>query len=306
MNDLTRRNALVGLGAAGLAAALAACSKAADSLTNNASPSSTSTGSKAGSSTSNGSTSNGSTRSTPSTSGSSSSSSGAGAADGAACTVTPELTEGPYYLDLDLIRQDIREGRPGAPLKLTMTAVDTDGCTPLKNAAIDIWHCDALGDYSGVNNAGGPGGGGGGRNGRNRSPGNQSSSGSTSGTFLRGTQVTNDQGVVEFLTIYPGYYSGRAVHIHFKVHPDANREMTGQLFFPDDLNTKVFSTQPYAQHGQPDRPNSSDSIYQQSRGTTLLKPTSDGDGYAAAITIGVGASTGGQGQRQGGNGRQQA
>lgn len=243
-SSVSRRRALVGLGAGALSALLAACSKAIDSQA-------------AGSSSS----SPGTSTSAPGRS--------AGTASQASCTITPELTEGPYYLDLNLVRQDITEGRPGAPLELTFTAVDADGCTPLTNAAIDIWHCDAAGAYSGV-------------------------SGAASATFLRGTQVTDARGQATFTTIYPGWYQGRAVHIHFKVHPSATSEMTGQLFFPDELNASVYSDAPYNARGRADTPNARDSIYGQSKGATLLAPAKTGDGYTASITVAVGPTGGSQ------------
>lgn len=123
------------------------------------------------------------------------------------CVLTPELAEGPYYIDLDSVRSDIREDRPGAPTSLSITVVDAATCAPVKDAAVDIWHADAAGEYSGFGSAGDggrPGGGGG-------SPTNDK-------RFLRGTQITGADGVATFLTIYPGWYTGRAVHIHVKVH----------------------------------------------------------------------------------------
>jgi hypothetical protein len=136
----------------------------------------------------------------------------AGAQDAASptaevCVLTPELTEGPYYLPLNLVREDITEGKPGVPLRLRLAVVDvTNDCAPLGNAAVDIWHCDAQGFYSGV--SGNPGGG--------ADP--EAGAGAEAGTFLRGIQLTGEDGIAEFDTIYPGWYSGRTVHIHMKVH----------------------------------------------------------------------------------------
>ena len=162
------------------------------------------------------------------------------------CVLTPELTEGPYYLPLDLLREDVTEGTPGLPLQLRVNVVDlANGCAPLPKAAVDIWHCDAQGYYSGV--AANPGGG--------------ASGGPKvdSGTFLRGVQETGDDGGAEFLTIYPGWYTGRTVHIHLKVHvggrdgestsatgtPEAVYEgghvaHTGQIFFDDAISDDVY------------------------------------------------------------------
>jgi protocatechuate 3,4-dioxygenase beta subunit len=112
----------------------------------------------------------------------------------AACVLTPEVTEGPYYIDLDNVRRDITEGKDGTPLDLRLTVVDATGCTPIADAAVDVWHCDAAGIYSGFGQAstGGPGGGGG------------SQSPTDDLTFLRGTQLTDANGLAEFQTIYPG------------------------------------------------------------------------------------------------------
>lgn len=166
------------------------------------------------------------------------------------CVLTPELTEGPYYLPLDLVREDITEGRPGLPLRLQVAVADLSaGCAPLADAAVDLWHCDAQGFYSGV--AGNPGGG----------ASEEAGAGAESGTFLRGIQLTDADGMAEFTTIYPGWYSGRTVHIHMKVHiggsagvldmPTPAAEMTfegghvshtGQIFFEDAINDEVFET----------------------------------------------------------------
>ena len=126
--------------------------------------------------------------------------------DSSSCTLTVEQTEGPYYFDADSIRSDIREDREGTRLRLAIRVRDADSCEPLKNAVVDLWHCDALGSYSGFEAASGGGPGGGGRTDDEK--------------YLRGAQVTNADGIVEFVTVYPGWYQGRTVHIHGKVHVD--------------------------------------------------------------------------------------
>jgi protocatechuate 3,4-dioxygenase beta subunit len=144
------------------------------------------------------------------------------------CAITPETTEGPFYFDPELERQDITEGREGVDLTLRLQVVD-ESCLPLPNARVDIWHCDAKGHYSGY-----PGQG----DGRDID--------TTGEKFLRGVQHTDEQGLVSFKTIYPGWYRGRTTHIHFKVFPDENSVMTGQIFFPDDLSEHLFtSVAPY-------------------------------------------------------------
>jgi protocatechuate 3,4-dioxygenase beta subunit len=197
-----------------------------------------------------------------------------------ACVVSPVLTEGPYFVDELLYRTDIRSDpttgvvQDGVPLYLTLnfSSVSDNACAPLVGAAIDIWQCNALGVYSDVNDP------------HFDTKGQQ---------FLRGTQHTDDNGSVQFLTIYPGWYMGRAVHTHIKVRTDPASE-TGyvsntQLFYDDALSDQVFTLPPYSSKGQRDTRNADDGIYQQSGGATLLdiQLTPDGQAYTAAIDIGV-------------------
>jgi protocatechuate 3,4-dioxygenase beta subunit len=241
---LDRRQALGALGVLGIGAVAAACSS------NNGSPNA------AKASTTSTSTTNTSSSSTTLTTSSTSSSA-------AACTLTPEATEGPFYLDINDVRQDITEGKAGAPLALNLTVVDASSCRAIKDAAIDIWHCDAGGQYSGV----------------------QGSSGTT---FLRGTQLADANGAATFDTIYPGWYQGRAVHIHMKVHVDNHVVHTGQLFFDDSLSDKVFQDAPYNARGSRDTRNGDDSIFSDAGGSSAILPvTSDGSNYKGSITVGV-------------------
>lgn len=182
----------------------------------------------------------------------------AGAATATACVLTPEWTEGPYYVAGELIRSDITEGRPGVPLKLRIAVQDVTSCGPLANGAVELWHCDAQGYYSGIAGEN-PGGGG-------TAAGQENSH----TTFLRGVQLTGADGTVEFATIYPGWYTGRTVHIHMKVHvggaggaaavdakaaatpiggqtyQGGHTAHTGQLFFDDAISNQVFATEAYA------------------------------------------------------------
>lgn len=157
----------------------------------------------------------------------------------AACvSLTPELTEGPYYIDDMLLRDDITEGREGIPLDLSITVIDSVSCEPLADAAVDIWHCDALGDYSGISNQ----------------AGNDDTAGET---WMRGIQLTGENGVANIQTIYPGWYVGRCTHIHLKVHQGGTAgdgtyiggttAHTGQLFFDDELTDSVAQLEPYSQ-----------------------------------------------------------
>ncbi|MGH7549198.1 MAG: intradiol ring-cleavage dioxygenase [Gemmatimonadota bacterium] len=177
------------------------------------------------------------------------------------CVLTPELTEGPYYLDLDLVRRDITEGRAGTPLDLQVKVVGAGGCAPIENAAVDVWHCDADGTYSGVSG--------------------------DDGTFLRGIQTTDAEGIAEFRTIYPGWYTGRAVHIHVKVSPDGSETFTGQLFFDDATTAAAYEAEPYAARGAPDTPNAADGIFGQGGSSTIVAVTSEGEGYSGAVILGL-------------------
>jgi protocatechuate 3,4-dioxygenase beta subunit len=178
-----------------------------------------------------------------------------------ACVLTPELTEGPYYLPNEPIRRNITEGKPGMPLRLHLTVAGASSCRAIKGAAVDIWHADAGGVYSGV-------------------------AGNT-GTFLRGIQLTDRNGLAVFDTIYPGWYRGRAVHIHVKVHVGGNVVHTGQLFFPDALSDRVYKTTPYRARGNPDTTNAEDAIYRSGGSRSLLRPVSSGSGYVASMMMGV-------------------
>jgi protocatechuate 3,4-dioxygenase beta subunit len=180
--------------------------------------------------------------------------------DAADCVLTPELTEGPYYLDLDLVRRDITEGRPGVPFDLAVRVVDAASCEPLEGVAVDVWHCDAEGVYSGVEG--------------------------DSGTFLRGIQMTGADGAASFRTIFPGWYTGRAVHIHLKVALGTEDVHTGQLFFDDATLAAAYESDPYAARGAPDTSNGADGIYGESGGSTVVAVTPD-ETYRGSVTLGV-------------------
>jgi protocatechuate 3,4-dioxygenase beta subunit len=175
----------------------------------------------------------------------------------------PSLTEGPYYIAGEKLRRDIREGHPGTLLTLALTVLNASTCKPIKGAAVDIWHADAAGNYSGF------------------------SSDMSSRTFLRGIQKTNAAGVAHFTTIYPGWYSGRAVHIHVKVHVGGSVVHTGQLFFPNALTDAVYKAAPYKSRGNPDTPNTRDSIFVNGGKAGLLALRKSGAGYLGTIAMGV-------------------
>jgi protocatechuate 3,4-dioxygenase beta subunit len=197
------------------------------------------------------------------------------------CTAKPQLTEGPYYVDTALNRADIRSNaasgalRTGIPLALnfTINRINGGACTPIQNAVVDVWHCDALGAYSGVNDP---------------------QFGNLVGqTWLRGYQLTSASGQASFTTIFPGWYQGRATHIHFNVRTAASGatsyDFTSQLFFQEALLTQIYTTvAPYTQRGDAGRlRNASDGIYRQGGSQLLLNPSASGDGYAASVVIGL-------------------
>jgi protocatechuate 3,4-dioxygenase beta subunit len=204
------------------------------------------------------------------------------------CVLTPEVTEGPYYLDPDMERADIREDRVGVATKVRLQVVD-QSCNRLEGARVDIWHCDALGIYSGYTN--------------------QLGGADTTGkTFLRGTQFTDSKGMVEFQTIYPGWYPGRTTHIHFKVFLDETTVLTGQLFFPDALSQFIYqNVDPYAEHGS-DREtlNGNDGIASQATRASFAYVKELAEEYLVAMIVGVdpnatsSASQGPGGARPGG------
>jgi protocatechuate 3,4-dioxygenase beta subunit len=200
---------------------------------------------------------------------------GAAAETASTCVVRPEQTEGPYYVDVGLDRSDIREGKEGVPLDLTFNVSRVDGgdvsaCGPLAGAVVDIWHCDAVGQYSTVED-------------------NAEGFSTLDETFLRGYQLTDENGTARFTTIYPGWYRGRAVHIHFTIcdRPESEQgyEFTSQLYFDDALTDEVHSQGPYAEKGERDQRNSSDGIFRGGGDQLLLQLTEDGESYAATFDI---------------------
>jgi protocatechuate 3,4-dioxygenase beta subunit len=197
------------------------------------------------------------------------------------CLLTPEVTEGPYWIDGTLTRRNITEGKTGMPLQIVFTVVDARSCKPIRNANVEIWHCDATGEYSGYDK-GTPGFGGGG--GGHADP-------TSSTRYLRGHQTSDAAGHAQFLTVFPGWYRGRTPHIHTKVHVGGNTVHTGQVFFNEQITAAVYRMSPYRRHGQADTPHTSDSIYAQaggSRATLKLTRRPQGQrGYVGRIVVGV-------------------
>lgn len=202
------------------------------------------------------------------------------------CRMTSATTQGPYYFDADKVRGDIREDREGTKLRLAIKVLDSETCKPVPNAVVDIWHCDAKGLYSGAESLSQGGGG--------AAPGGPPTGAPPGGggdlepaddkRYLRGTQVTDKNGVVEFTTIWPGWYRGRTTHIHAMVHIGNDRSLTTQMMFDESLNGKVYAQAPYSAHTGRDTFNDGDNIFKQEM---LLKVTEEDDGYLATINFGV-------------------
>jgi protocatechuate 3,4-dioxygenase beta subunit len=232
---------------------------------------------------------------------------------GLACVLTPEQVEGPYYLDDARFRSDIREGKPGVPLRIALKIVDVRACRPVEGAAVDLWHCDSGGTYSGFAaesarplppgappppHAGGP---------RRPPPGPgfdprggpPPAHRGDALTFLRGVQVSDASGTVQFGTIYPGWYPGRAVHIHLKVRTEGTLRggayvgghvaHTGQLYLPEEVSDQVFLLPPYASHEGTRMRQGDDPIFADGGSGGLVELSAPGpdaaSGYLAAATV---------------------
>jgi protocatechuate 3,4-dioxygenase beta subunit len=182
----------------------------------------------------------------------------------AACAVTPSETAGPYPSLTDIFRSDIREGKSGTTLTLTVKVVNVNaGCASVANANVEVWHCDSSGNYSEY--------------------GTQ-----TTQTYLRGIQTTNGNGEVTFTTIYPGWYQGRATHIHLEVTTGGVSRKITQIAFPESINNTVYRSGVYASRGSNPTSNLSDGIFADSLATELVTPSGDPtSGYTASCQVAV-------------------
>jgi protocatechuate 3,4-dioxygenase beta subunit len=181
-------------------------------------------------------------------------------------------------VDESLNRSDIRSDpsdgsvKPGAQLDLALkvSRLSGDGCAPLAGALVDVWHCDHLGVYSDVEDP---------------------DFNTVGKKFLRGYQVTGPDGVARFTTVYPGWYHGRAVHVHFKIRSAPSRtrgfEFVSQLYFDDALTDEVHSRPPYAAKGRRNRRNSDDGIFSRGGSRLLLSPARTEQGYAASFDVAI-------------------
>jgi protocatechuate 3,4-dioxygenase beta subunit len=191
-------------------------------------------------------------------------------ADLGTCLLAPEQTEGPFYADVGLERRDITEGLAGHPLRLGVRVVD-EQCAALPGAVVDVWHCDVDGDYSAFSDGAG-----------------SSDDAGEGTTFLRGSQVADADGIVEFATNYPGWYQGRTVHIHTKVRINDAEVLTTQLYFPDDVSDEIFTEELYAGRGERDTRNEDDSIAgDPAAAGNLLTIRSPGSGTVGLVVLGV-------------------
>jgi protocatechuate 3,4-dioxygenase beta subunit len=194
-------------------------------------------------------------------------------ADAAApsCILTPAKTEGPYFVDERLKRSDIRvdpvDGSVQAGVKLALTFVVVgadDDCAPVSGAQVDVWHANASGLYS-----------------------DEAANGTSGHKYLRGYQVTDEDGVAKFVTVFPGWYSGRAIHIHFKIRKDGY-EFTSQLFFDESTIASVMANGAYSWRGTPDTDNSEDNIYGSDGSELTVALASDGSGgLKGTFTVGL-------------------
>jgi len=200
----------------------------------------------------------------------------AGAKEPPGCVVRPQQTEGPYFVDESLNRSDIRSDlsdgtvKPGEPLDLTfrVSRLSANACAPLAGAVVDVWHCDHLGVYSDV----------------------EDPDFNTIGKkFLRGYQVTDAGGLARFKTVYPGWYHGRTVHIHFKIRSAPSTtsgfEFVSQLYFDDALTDQIHARPPYAAKGQRNRRNEGDGIFARGGQRLVLDVARTPRGCAASFDI---------------------
>lgn len=240
---------------------------------------------------------------------SSSSATGSTSSGSGQCVLMSSVTEGPYYLDNALVRKDITDGKEGVELTVRLTVQDTtESCGPVSGAAVEIWHCDAWGYYSGYTTTS-PGG--------SVPAESEDTSGANDKTFLRGYQIAGDDGVVEFTTVFPGWYTPRVTHIHLKVHTGGQKDdgtyeggkvnYTGQLFFADKYGDAVYKLAPYAQHGGTPTKLDDDMVYAGGGAKDgLMTVTGDATkGYVGTLTVGIDPdkeNTGAGGNGGGGNG----
>jgi protocatechuate 3,4-dioxygenase beta subunit len=181
------------------------------------------------------------------------------------CELSPDSTAGPFPLEEQFDRYDITEGSPGHPLRIGVRVLDSS-CVPIQDARVELWHADATGDYSAFTDGGG---------------GKDDGEGTT---FLRGSQAVNGDGIAELHSIAPGWYRGRTVHIHVRVHTPDGVVYTGQLYFDPAWVDAVYANAPYAEFGSPDTSNESDRIAGNMTSTSTAD-TIAGPGSLALVSL---------------------
>jgi protocatechuate 3,4-dioxygenase beta subunit len=191
-------------------------------------------------------------------------SAGTTASTNSQCAVSPSETAGPFPSVVSIVRSDIRENRTGVPLNLAIKVVNVNnGCAPVSGANVEIWHCDVAGNYSEY--------------------GSQ-----TTQTYLRGVQTTDASGQVNFTTIYPGWYQGRATHIHIEVKVNSRSVKVTQIAFPESINNTVYASSVYSSRGSNPTSNLSDDIFRDSLASELVTPAGDPSaGYSASCQVGI-------------------
>ncbi len=248
------------------------------------------------------------------------------AADAPVCPLAAEQEVGPYYVADEMLRESLAEGRPGVPLHLRLMVLDARSCRPIEHAAIDVWHCDALGVYSGYTkqNPMGPGGPGGPPPGRGfgppppgfdpQHPGSHAGPPEGMGpppvnhpsdklTFCRGIQLTGSDGAVSFRTMFPGFYMGRTNHIHFKVrvggeagqrtYAGGHTSHVGQVFFPEEAAAALMRSEPYRGHAIHRTTQAEDEVFTRQQGRTSVAtlrtsgPGTETAGMAADLVVSV-------------------
>ena len=180
------------------------------------------------------------------------------------CMVLPEATVAPCCLDERLLRSDITDGREGVPLRLRMQVVTAE-CQPVPEARVHIWHCDAQGNYAGAATQG------------------------SDETFLRGTQISDEDGLVSFDTIYPGWFGENTPQIHYQVYLDESTVLTSQIFFPDALSQYLYqAVPPYSERDdERDTTNGNDGIAKQAGEGAFAAVREQPEHYDAMLVVGV-------------------